>query len=56
MPFYLCQVGYNEAAAKKLIANPQTREDAIKQSCASLGGKLHAFFFAFGEYDVIVNR
>jgi hypothetical protein len=45
MPYYLCQVGYNEAAAKKLIANPQSREDAIKQTCASLGGNQHSFLF-----------
>jgi uncharacterized protein with GYD domain len=54
MPFFLCRVGYNDTAAKALIANPQTREDVIRKSCASLGGKLHSFFFAFGEYDVVV--
>jgi uncharacterized protein with GYD domain len=53
MAFYLIQVGYKDTAAKTLIANPQKREDVIKKTCASLGGKLHSFFFAFGEYDVV---
>jgi uncharacterized protein with GYD domain len=52
MAFYLVQVAYNAAAAKTLIANPQTREDAIGKTCASLGGKLVSFYFSFGEYDV----
>lgn len=26
----------------------------IKKTCASLGGKLHSFFFAFGDYDVVL--
>ena len=51
MAFYLIQVAYKDTAAKTLIANPQTREDAIGKTCASLGGKLHSFFFSFGEYD-----
>jgi uncharacterized protein with GYD domain len=53
MPFYLIQVAYKDTAAKALIANPQTREDVIAKSCASLGGKLHSFFFVFGDYDVV---
>jgi uncharacterized protein with GYD domain len=54
MAFYLIQVAYNAAAAKTLVANPQAGEDVIKKTCASLGGKLHSFFFAFGEYDVVL--
>jgi uncharacterized protein with GYD domain len=52
MAFYLVQVAYKDTAAKTLIANPQTRENVIDKTCASLGGKLHSFFFSFGEYDV----
>jgi uncharacterized protein with GYD domain len=54
MAFYLIQVAYNNSAAKTLVANPQTREDAIRKTCASLGGKLQSFFFSFGEYDVAI--
>jgi uncharacterized protein with GYD domain len=54
MAFYLVQVAYKDTAAKTLIAKPQSREDVIKKACASLGGKLHSFFFAFGDYDVVI--
>jgi uncharacterized protein with GYD domain len=53
MAFYLIQVAYTAAATKSLIDNPQNREDAIAKACKSLGGKLHSFFFAFGDYDVV---
>jgi uncharacterized protein with GYD domain len=53
MAFYLVQVVYKDAAIKSLVARPQTREDAINKTCQSLGGKLHSFFFSFGEYDVV---
>ena len=54
MAYYLVQVAYSEASAKAMIANPQPREDVIRKTCESLGGKLHSFFFAFGEYDVVL--
>jgi uncharacterized protein with GYD domain len=53
MAFYLVQVVYKDTATKSLIMRPQTREDVISKTCESLGGKLHSFFFAFGEYDVV---
>jgi uncharacterized protein with GYD domain len=54
MAFYLVQVAYKDIAAKTLIANPQTREDVIKKTCKSLGGKLQSFFFSLGDYDVTI--
>jgi uncharacterized protein with GYD domain len=54
MAFYLIQVAYKDTATKTLIANPQTREEVIRKTCASLGGKLLSFFFSFGEYDVVI--
>jgi uncharacterized protein with GYD domain len=53
MGFYLVQVAYKDTAVKTLIGHPQAREDVIAKACESLGGKLHAFYFCFGEYDVI---
>ncbi len=53
MPFYLFQMAYAPSATKALVEHPQNREDAGKAVIKSLGGKLHSFFFAFGEYDVI---
>jgi len=53
MAFYLIQVVYKDTATKSLVMRPQTREDVISKTCKSLGGKLHSFFFSFGEYDVV---
>src|ERR1700675_3527497 len=53
MPAYLIQVAYKDAAAGTMIANPQPREDVMERAVASVGGKVIAFFFAFGGYDVI---
>ena len=54
MAHYLVQVAYSETAAKALVAKPQPREDVVKKTIESLGGKLHSFYFAFGEYDVVL--
>ena len=55
MTYYLIQVAYSQSSAKAMIANPQPREDVIRKTCESLGGKLHSFFFAFGDYDAVVT-
>src|SRR5436190_21445717 len=53
MPFYMIQASYKEEAAKTLITKPQDRAAAIEKMAKSAGGKLHSFFFCFGEYDVV---
>src|SRR4030081_1480243 len=55
MTYYLIQVAYAQSSAKAMVANPQPREDVIRKTCESLGGKLHSFFFAFGDYDSVVT-
>jgi len=54
MAFYLLQVSYNAPAIKSMVAHPQNREDAARQVVESLGGKMHAFYFAFGAVDVVI--
>ena len=51
MPFYLIQADYSAEGSMKLVEKPQQREKALAKACKALGGKLHHFFFAFGEYD-----
>jgi uncharacterized protein with GYD domain len=53
MPYYMVQASYSDAAVKAMIAKPQDRTAAVKKMVESMGGKLHSFFFAFGEYDVV---
>jgi hypothetical protein len=53
MPFFLYQVSYSSSAANNLVQHPQHREDAVRRAAETLGGKLHEFFFALGEYDSV---
>jgi uncharacterized protein with GYD domain len=53
MPHYLIEAAYKDSAAKAMIANPHSRADVVRKTCESLGGRLHSFYFAFGDYDVV---
>jgi uncharacterized protein with GYD domain len=54
MPFFMFRASYTSDATSKLIHHPQHREAALRKACKALGGKMHAFFFCFGEYDAMV--
>ncbi len=54
MSFYMVQVSYNAAGVKAMMEHPQNRADAVRKGIELLGGKMHAFYFAFGQYDVVV--
>ncbi len=51
MPFYLTRFSYTPETWAKLIKNPEDRREAAKQYIESVGGKLHGFWYAFGEHD-----
>ncbi len=54
MAKYLFQVSYTSDAWAAQIANPQDRMAALGKMIESNGGKLHAGYYAFGEYDVVL--
>jgi uncharacterized protein with GYD domain len=55
MPKYLVQASYVGDGVLGLRQDGgSARRDAIERACASVGGRLDAFYFAFGESDVIV--
>lgn len=54
MPMYLNQSKLSHDAVKALIARPQDRTRAVSKLLESVGGRLHHYFFAFGEYDVVL--
>ena len=54
MPFYLIRASYTSAATSNLVQHPQHREAVLRKTCEALGGKMHGFFFSFGEYDAMV--
>jgi uncharacterized protein with GYD domain len=51
MPFYLTRFSYTPKAWATLIKNPEDRRAAAKQYIESVGGKLHGFWYAFGDHD-----
>jgi uncharacterized protein with GYD domain len=51
MPFYLTRFSYTPATWAKLIQNPEDRRGAATQYVEAVGGKLHGFWYAFGDYD-----
>jgi uncharacterized protein with GYD domain len=51
MPFYLTRFSYTPETWAKLIKHPEDRRTAAKQYIESVGGKLHGFWYGFGEYD-----
>ena len=53
MTFYLMRAQYSRSAIEAMVQHPQNREEAVRRSCEALGGKLHHFFYCFGEYDVL---
>lgn len=51
MALYLTRFSYTPQAWAKLMQNPEDRRQAASQYIESVGGKLHGFWYAFGEFD-----
>ena len=51
MPLYLSRFSYTPATWAKLIQNPEDRRAAAKQYIEAVGGKLHGFWYAFGDHE-----
>ena len=51
MPMYLSRFSYTPEAWARLIENPEDRRAAATEYIESVGGKLHGFWYAFGEHD-----
>jgi uncharacterized protein with GYD domain len=54
MPKYLLQASYTADGLRGLRKDKASgRRDAVSQAVETLGGKLEAFYFAFGADDVV---
>ena len=51
MPMYLIRFSYTPETWARLVKNPEDRRAAAKQYIESVGGKLHGFWYAFGDHD-----
>ena len=55
MAKYLITASYTAEGAKGLLKDGGTkRRQAAEQAIQSSGGKLEAFYFAFGDYDAFI--
>ena len=51
MALYLTRFSYTPETWTRLTKNPEDRREAARQYIESVGGKLHGFWYAFGEFD-----
>ena len=51
MPMYLTRFSYTPETWARLIQKPEDRRAAARTYIESVGGKLHGFWYAFGEND-----
>src|SRR5437879_13531544 len=54
MPFYLERFSYTPEAWARLIKKPEDRREVARAVVEKLGGKLHGFWYGFGEHDGFV--
>jgi uncharacterized protein with GYD domain len=51
MPLYLTKFSYTPETWARMIGSPEDRREAARSYIESVGGKLHGFWYAFGEHD-----
>ncbi len=51
MAMYLTRFSYTPETWARMIDNPEDRREAARTYIESVGGKLHGFWYAFGEHD-----
>ena len=51
MALYLTRFSYTPETWARLAQNPEDRREAARAYIEAVGGKLHGFWYAFGEYD-----
>jgi uncharacterized protein with GYD domain len=54
MAHYLVQASYNRQGITDLMRIPEDRSAPVRAMVENLGGKIEAFYYAFGDYDVVV--
>ena len=54
MAHYMVQASYTAEALAALVRSPQDREAGFRALVERMGGKVTAFFWAQGEFDLVV--
>lgn len=53
MAHYLISASYSADTIATLIKSPEDRAAVVRRLAQSMGGRVEAFYFAFGDYDVV---
>jgi uncharacterized protein with GYD domain len=51
MPMFLPRFSYTPETWARLREHPEDRSEAARESMEAVGGKLHGFWYALGEYE-----
>lgn len=51
MPFFMHQWKYKDPQVRAMVTHPQDRAEIVRDAIEAFQGKLHSFFFCFGDYD-----
>lgn len=54
MPMYLARVKLSKEFMNAVVDRPEDRITTTTKLLKGIGGRLHNYFFAFGEYDIIL--
>jgi uncharacterized protein with GYD domain len=54
MALYMYQASYTSDNWATQIQNPQNRAEQLRAFVEANGGKMLGFYYAFGEYDVVI--
>jgi uncharacterized protein with GYD domain len=54
MSHFMVRWQFTDGSAKALIEKPNDRTNAARALIEGFGGKLHSYYFSFGEYDGLV--
>jgi uncharacterized protein with GYD domain len=53
MPSYLVQASYTSETVAAMVKQPMDRSKILRAIVEKLGGSVGAFWFSFGEFDVV---
>lgn len=51
MPMFLTRFSYTPETWSRLIGRPEDRRQAAEDYVGRVGGRLHGFWYAFGDHD-----
>jgi uncharacterized protein with GYD domain len=54
MPHYLARAKISKDMINALVSRPEDRLVATTRFLQQIGGRLHNYFFSFGEYDIVL--